>query len=119
MHELSFAEDILRIVEEVAGSPQRIASVHVTVGPLSGISADSLRFCFGEVAEAKGFGSTRLIIEESMAKVGCSDCLFEFEAKTFHNGCPRCRSFNTTVLSGHEFTVDWVELDDGDNVSKQ
>ena len=112
MHEFSVAEDILAIIEEAVGSKKEITSVHMTIGPLSGICPDSLRFCFTEIAKQEGFGSPELVLNEVKAKVHCYGCESDYEATEFIEGCPDCGSLNRRILSGDEFTVDWVEVED-------
>lgn len=110
MHEFSIAENIVDVVGKAVGSRKRLLSVSVTLGPLSGISAEALRFCFTEVAKQKGFGSPELIVNEIAAKLHCCDCGLDYESMDFFEGCPGCRSLNRRVISGHEFTVDEAEL---------
>lgn len=112
MHELSVAEDILSVVEKAAGPGNPIEAVHVTLGPLSGICAESLRFCFSEVADYKGFGAPQLIIEETVPKVRCLGCGADYDLKDFNGGCPQCGSLSGNMVAGHEFTVDWIEVPD-------
>jgi len=50
MHEMSLAMDMTRIIGEALGRKAPLERVNITVGPLSGISPESLRFCFTEIA---------------------------------------------------------------------
>lgn len=113
MHELSLAKDMTRIIGKVLGGCRPLDTVNITIGPLSGISPESLRFCFTEVAKMEGFGEPRLVITETEAKLICLDCNVEYQAKEFYQGCPSCGSFNRRILSGREFTVDSVEIMEG------
>jgi len=62
MHELSIADSILDLIERQIGGAQALAHVDLCVGPLSGVSADSLEFCFTTVAKQRGFGEPILHI---------------------------------------------------------
>jgi len=115
VHELSISEDILDLVEKAVGPDTEVTSVHLTLGPLSGISADALRFCFGEVTQLRTLGSPELVIDETTARVHCCDCDLDYESRDFLDGCPRCHSLNRRILSGREFTVDWVELSEDED----
>ena len=118
MHELSIAESILDIVAGAVESRGRVTAVSVTLGPLSGVSPDALRFCFTEVAAEKGFDSPALVIHEPPAQMRCRDCGHLYESKDIFEGCPQCESLNRELLSGHEFFVESVELEeeeDGEN----
>ncbi len=112
MHELSIAEDILGLVATRMGVGQQLSSVHLTLGPLSGVSADALQFCFPELAELQGFGRPKLIVEEPPAQIRCLDCGYEYGLRDFGDGCPVCGSWNREVRSGRQFTVDWIEVED-------
>ena len=112
MHELSIAEAILNVVERTMESRKPIQSVQLTLGVLSGISADALRFCFTELAEQTGFGRPELVIAELLARVRCRDCGLEHQTADFTEGCPGCGSFKREILSGYECTVDTVTLEE-------
>ena len=113
MHELSIARDMTLIIGRAIGGPRPLDRVNVTIGPLSGISPESLRFCFGEVASTEGFGRPELVITEIAASLVCLDCETEYNTRDFYDGCPSCGSINRKILSGREFTVDSVEFDEG------
>ncbi|MCK4807124.1 MAG: hydrogenase maturation nickel metallochaperone HypA [Candidatus Aegiribacteria sp.] len=115
MHELSLAHDMTRIIGNVLGRKVPLDRVNVTIGPLSGISPESLRFCFTEIAKIEGFGEPELVINLTKAKIICLECSTEYEAKDFYQGCPDCGSISRRILSGREFTVDSVELEEGND----
>ena len=115
MHELSLAHDMTRIIGNSLGRKVPLDRVNITVGPLSGISPESLKFCFTEIAKLEGFGEPELVIRQTEARIICLDCDTEYEARDFYQGCPHCGSLSRKILSGREFTVDSVEIDEGDN----
>ncbi len=110
MHELSIAQEIFSIIEKTLGFKKELKSVSVTIGPLSGISPESLDFCFCEAADTIGFGSPKLIMNLLKAYVKCRECNYKYEAQDYYSFCPKCECFNKEILSGNEFTVDTVEL---------
>jgi hydrogenase nickel incorporation protein HypA/HybF len=115
MHELSLAHDMTRIIGNVLGRKVPLDRVNVTIGPLSGISPESLKFCFTEIAKMEGFGEPELVINLTEAKLICLECGTEYQARDFYQGCPECGSISRKILSGREFTVDSVEIDEGEN----
>ncbi|MCD4777280.1 MAG: hydrogenase maturation nickel metallochaperone HypA [Candidatus Aegiribacteria sp.] len=115
MHEISLAYDMTRIIGNTLGRKVPLDRVNITVGPLSGISPESLKFCFTEIAKMEGFGEPELVINLTEAKLVCLECSTEYQAKDFYEGCPKCGSISRNILSGREFTVDSVEIDEGDN----
>lgn len=101
------------IIGRAIGGARPLDRVNVTIGPLSGISPESLRFCFTEVANSEGFGRPELVITEIAARLVCLACGNEYQAADFYDGCPSCGSIDRKILSGREFTVDSVEFDEG------
>ncbi|MFW5798215.1 MAG: hydrogenase maturation nickel metallochaperone HypA [Planctomycetota bacterium] len=112
MHEFSLAESMLSIVEDQLGHKARLASATVTVGPLAGIDAESLRFCFTEVARQEGFGEPTLVTNLVPARLHCYDCGNEYTTRDALAPCPTCGSMHRRIDSGQEFTLDSVELED-------
>lgn len=115
MHEMSLAQDMTRIIGDALGRKVRLQRVNITVGPLSGICGESLSFCFTEIAKMEGFGEPELVIRKTEARLVCLDCGSEYTAADFYQGCPECGSIARRILSGREFTVDSVEIDEGDD----
>jgi hydrogenase nickel incorporation protein HypA/HybF len=110
MHELSVAENILDVIEGVLGGRRPLGSATLTVGPLSGVSADALRFCFSQLAKARGFGDPDLVISETEASVRCRRCANEYETDALFCACPSCGELDKEILGGRELRIDSVEL---------
>lgn len=116
MHELSIAEGILSTIEKQLGEVKPLIQVNLTIGSLAGISADSLEFWLEEVAKQKGFGFPAIVIKKTNALAVCSTCATNYELKSFYSACPKCASFERTITSGHECTINTIELEDAPNV---
>ena len=112
MHEMSLAQDMTRIIGEALGGKRPLARVNITIGPLSGISPESLRFCFTEIAKMEGFGEPELVVTHTEARLVCLDCGVSYQAADFYQGCPECDSLRRRIVSGREFTVDSVEIEE-------
>src|SRR5687767_14940058 len=104
MHELSIAQEIVTAVTERLGDA-RITLVRLEIGRLSGVVADSVRFCFDLVAEGTTVEGARLVIEEPEGRVRCGDCAAEYEAEWLVVLCPACGSGRAEVLSGNELRI--------------
>jgi len=118
MHEFSIAQSMLNLVEDQVGEKRVLFSATVTIGPLAGISIESLRFCFTEIAKQMGFGSPRLIINDVPARALCLDCSRQYAMKDMFEICPKCHSLHRSILSGEEFTLDSVELEEPEGEPK-
>ena len=110
MHEFSIAESILNTVEERLGEKKELVTATLTVGLLSGVNPEALKFCFAELADQRGFGRPRLIVNEVPAKLHCSDCGEDYQTRDMALGCPRCSSWNRRILGGRECMIENVEV---------
>jgi hydrogenase nickel incorporation protein HypA/HybF len=115
MHELSIAMQILDLVRPSLPAGGTIQSVQVTAGLLSGICSDSLSFCFTEMAGQEGHPGAELKIHRPPALYRCHSCKKEYYVDQVETPCPACSSLERTMLSGAEFTVDFVEIEQGDS----
>jgi len=108
MHELAITQSIVDAVSDhTAGAPVR--AVHVRVGRLSGVVADSMRFCFDLVTDGTALHGARLDIEEPEGQAHCRDCGADFTLPDLVLLCD-CGSADVQVLSGRELSVTAVEV---------
>jgi hydrogenase nickel incorporation protein HypA/HybF len=114
MHELSIAQNIVDIMDQYvpAGQAGTVRLVKVRIGPLAGIVADSLGFCFEAIVGGTPFENARLDIEETPVRSRCDACgrIFAVEGAAF--SCPGCGGAELTLLSGTELQVVEIELSD-------
>jgi hydrogenase nickel incorporation protein HypA/HybF len=108
MHELAITESI---VETVSGRMPavKISCVRLEIGALSGVVADSVRFCFELVTEGTNLEGARLEISEPAARCRCGSCGSEFEPDGPIPLCP-CGGSQITVLSGRELQITSVQV---------
>jgi hydrogenase nickel incorporation protein HypA/HybF len=109
VHELSIAQSIVDAVVEKMGD-QRVTSVRVEIGKLSGVVADSVLFCFDLVADGTVVAGARLDIVQPSGTARCRDCAREFEVNDPIVLCPGCDSAYVDVLSGRELRIRSVEV---------
>jgi hydrogenase nickel incorporation protein HypA/HybF len=114
MHELSVADSMFSIIEEKLGGAYPLTVVAIVLGPLSGVSPDSLEFCLGEIARERGFGTPVARITIRPARVQCAGCGEEYALKDLYAPCPSCGGMERSIISGHECYVDSVELEEAD-----
>ncbi|MDH7499767.1 MAG: hydrogenase maturation nickel metallochaperone HypA [candidate division NC10 bacterium] len=113
MHELSIAKSILDIALRRAqeGGFQRIRSIHVQVGRLSGIEPESLRFCFGVLSADTLAQSAALEVEILSLRGRCRVCGGEFDLPEIDLVCPACHHGDLEVISGTEMVMDRMEVE--------
>jgi hydrogenase nickel incorporation protein HypA/HybF len=90
----------------------RVARVNLTVGKLSAVVVDSLRFCFEVASQKTPLAGAELAVEEMDVTARCNDCdhLWTIETPAF--SCPACNSANITLVSGRELDIRSIEIED-------
>jgi hydrogenase nickel incorporation protein HypA/HybF len=112
MHELSLAESIFNTISEYVKTKATLTAVHVSVGPLSGVNCDCLEFGFSSLAELYGYPNARLVVRRTSSSMQCEDCGRSYECTEFDELCPGCGSLKRTIMSGKEFTLDSIEVEE-------
>jgi hydrogenase nickel incorporation protein HypA/HybF len=103
VHELAIAESLVEAV--IARLPdKRVTCVRLEVGALSGVVADSVRFCFDLVTEGTNLEGAKLEITQPPAVCHCRICDGDFEPDGPIVIC-RCGSAEVTVLAGQDLKI--------------
>ena len=108
MHELAIAESVLSTITARTGD-RPVYEVRLEIGRLSGVSADSLRFCFSLAAEGTAVAGAGLDIVEPPGRALCSACGSDFALLEPFLLCA-CGSADVRVLSGDELRILSVEV---------
>jgi hydrogenase nickel incorporation protein HypA/HybF len=108
VHELAITESVVEAVSDrLPGAT--ITCVRLEIGALSGVVADSVRFCFDLVAEGTNLQGARLEISEPAGLCQCRICGRQFEADGPIALCP-CGSVEVTIVGGQELKITSVEV---------
>ena len=108
MHELAITESVVQAVTERLPDA-RITCVRLEIGALSGVVADSVRFCFDLVAEGTNAEGARLEIIEPPGRCSCRVCGQEFAPDGQIALCP-CGSAEVAVLAGQDLRIASVQV---------
>jgi hydrogenase nickel incorporation protein HypA/HybF len=108
MHELAIAESVLDTITARTGDRQ-VREVRLEIGKLSGVSVDSLRFCFELAAAGTGVDGAALDIVEPPGRARCVTCAEEFVLDDRILLCA-CGSSDVRVLAGEELRIVSVEV---------
>ena len=108
MHELGIARQVVAAaLARSAVRPVRV--VHLVVGRLAGVSADSVRFGFAHAAAGTPLEGAELRVREEPALAECRACGARFEAEDLVPTC-RCGSLDVAVTGGQDVLVESLEV---------
>ena len=115
MHEMGIA---LQVIEIAAASvPEhlrhaRVARVNLTVGKLSAVVIDSLRFCFDVASKETPIEGAELVVEEVDVAARCNACAHQWTIESPAFSCPACSSGDITLVSGRELDIRSIEIEE-------
>lgn len=115
MHELSIALSIIEGVEEEIARRQlgRVTSVHLKLGPLSGVVKDALLFSYELACKDTVLEGSRLEIEEIPIVLYCPECSQERPAVSAQRVCCAvCTTPSMDIRRGAELEIFALELSD-------
>jgi hydrogenase nickel incorporation protein HypA/HybF len=96
------------VLDRMGDAPVR--RVCLEIGTLSGVVADSVRFCFDLVTEGTPLEGASLEIVQPTGKARCRDCGVEFVLNDLLVLCISCGSANRELLTGEELKIREVEV---------
>jgi hydrogenase nickel incorporation protein HypA/HybF len=108
VHELAITEGLVdAVTERLPGA--RVTCVRLEIGALSGVVADSLRFCFDLVTEGTNLEGAALEILQPPALCHCRVCSHDFEPDGPIALCP-CGSADIAVVRGQDLKITSVQV---------
>jgi hydrogenase nickel incorporation protein HypA/HybF len=108
MHELAVTQSIVdQVAQRMDG--QRVTCVHLEIGRLSGVVADSVKFCFELVTVGTTLEGSCLQIGEPEGRAHCRQCDLDFAVEDLLLLCP-CGSADVMLVSGDQLLIRSVEV---------
>ena len=105
MHEVGIARSVIDTAIAAVPEGGTLSGVTVTIGPMSGVVADSLQFGFEVASKDTPAEDTELEIIEVPLVVHCDSCDADFESEgPGLLRCPQCAGA-ATVIAGNEVLV--------------
>jgi hydrogenase nickel incorporation protein HypA/HybF len=117
MHELALAQSLIDVARRQAAlhHARRVNSLHLIIGEAMAVDPSSLRFCFDLLAaESPEMAGAALLIEETPHRGRCRRCGAEFAIAEFSAQCPACGAWETEVISGAEFQLQGMDIDEAE-----
>jgi len=116
LHELSLANEVIKIAEYEAGinNAGLVSEITVEAGIFSGVEIDAFRSALEIVAKDTVLAEASLNIIRIKGQGYCSICNLEFEMDNRIATCPVCNSFPSEIRKGYEFRVVSLVLEKDD-----
>lgn len=113
MHEMSLTEGVLQILQDNAKSKgfERVKTVWLEIGGLSGVEVEAMRFCFDVVMQGTLADKAKLEIINVPGLAWCMPCGKSVQVKQRFEPCPDCGSFQLQVTGGDQMQVKELEVE--------
>lgn len=107
MHELSIAMNIIDIVEaeKTRNNADKIRSIELEIGALSGVIMEALQFAFDEAIKSSSFSEAEIIYHQVEGLAECSACGHRFKTEDYITPCPECMHPFSDIISGKEMRI--------------
>jgi hydrogenase nickel incorporation protein HypA/HybF len=111
MHELRIAEDLTRIILEVAGKEKltKVTDVNIIFGQMIQIVPDIFHFAFDEAVRETIAENAKVNIEILPVKMKCRICQNEFIISDNIFACKACNSVELDIIQGKEIFIKSIE----------
>jgi hydrogenase nickel incorporation protein HypA/HybF len=115
MHELAIAEALIEQVQrEVhrAGQKGRVMKVELSIGRLTGVHCDSLKFALELLAPGTLVEQAEIAMRQPKAQCACNDCGHRSEIDDLVVYCPHCHSGEIVIDGGRDLLLESIEVED-------
>lgn len=112
MHEMSICEGIVQVIESQAAvhDYQKVKTVWIEIGLLSGVEIEALKFCFDVVCRNSIAEDSALQIIEIPGQAWCMQCAKNLSVTARYNACPDCGSYQLLISGGDEMKIKELEV---------
>lgn len=117
MHELSIGEALIEQVQrevDKAGASGPITRIVLSVGRLTGVHCDSLRFALELLTPGTPLEKAEVVFRQPKAALCCRACGAREEIDDLVLSCPKCGAGDVVVEGGRELVLETIELADDD-----
>jgi len=111
MHELALCRSISSIALRACNG-RRVRQVTIDVGALRQVVAPALVQCWSFIAADTLLAESRLVVNDIPAVIACQRCGLRTTLRQPFMVCDACDSKEVTVVSGREFMVRSIDVED-------
>ena len=114
MHELSVTESILEISLRHANNAhaKHITNLYLVIGQLASIVDESVQFYWDIVSKGTIADGAELHFRRLPATLACLNCNHQYTPDSAGFSCPNCNSDHVKVVSGDEFYMEAIDVED-------
>jgi hydrogenase nickel incorporation protein HypA/HybF len=115
MHELSIVEALIEQVDrelDRAGQQGRAVRLELSVGRLSGVNPDCLRFAFDLLAPETRVAGADIVIRQQKAVCRCRACNARVEIENLVVHCPQCASADIAIEGGRDLMLQSIDVEE-------
>ena len=113
LHEMSVATSLMRVLSKklVELAPCKLTALELTVGELSGIDRESLRFALDTLVTEAGYDGVELRFEPGPAVFACIACNWQGQLDSFTLVCPDCNGAALDIIAGQDVSLERIEIE--------
>jgi hydrogenase nickel incorporation protein HypA/HybF len=114
MHELSIATNVVRIASDCAveAGAVRVTAVNLSIGALTSVHEETLRFGFDLVTQGTLLAGAELRVRQVPLAIYCRTCAAIVDLDSIQLlQCPVCGAPSGDIRRGQELDVDSIEID--------
>lgn len=114
MRELNETRSILTkaLLKARESNAKRIKSLHLVIGEISELDQSSIQKHWDELSVGTPAEQAQLHFRFISAEVQCMACFMKYHPLDGKIHCPYCGSYGAKILSGEEFYLESIDLDD-------
>ncbi len=112
MHEMALMESVIEIACDTArrNEAKAIRAIRLSVGALSHVDPEALRFCADAVSRGTLAEGARLDIDTVPGAGWCLDCEQIVPLTQRFGACPHCGRHRVQMTAGDEMTIKDMEI---------
>src|SRR5664280_1005379 len=117
MHEGSLTEDLFEhvLIHAREAHARRVTHVKVTIGALSDMTSESIRFYWDSMAPGTIAAQAELEFDTAPGTAACNTCGEKFEILEAYAACPKCGAFPVQVTGGNGVYLSSLEVESDDD----
>ncbi|MGW8256875.1 MAG: hydrogenase maturation nickel metallochaperone HypA [Thermoguttaceae bacterium] len=119
MHELSIVEALIEQVQrevQRSGHRGKILRIELSIGRISGVNRDSLRFAFDLLTPSSAIEGAEIVIREVKPTCRCHACGARMEIDDLVINCPLCASDDILIEGGRDLMLQSIDIEDEQSV---